>query len=371
MAHEAADSPLKTAGGRAPIGLAVRRCLPWAAAVLLISAFFLTAQQLVLFALVVAPLLWCYGLEILRKEAIEQQRSLERSTMKCLMEALMEGVMVLDSEAKVVAANQAAERMLVYETDALIHQPFQVLLPDGAGSAITKSFAHHLERCLADGLPLRDSELELRTGDGTAVPVLLSMVPHAVSQAVNGAVVTFQALTEKKELQNQIKMMATLDPATGGHNRWETERYLSIEMERARRHRRPLSILMVGIDDFERICETYGAHHGDAVLRAACDGMTRMMRASDIVGRFGVEAFMAILPETTLENAMALAERLRETITAEAVPLSDDRSAFFTISIGAAAFPGSGEGAEALIQSADLALYDAKRKGRNCVQAGH
>jgi diguanylate cyclase (GGDEF)-like protein/PAS domain S-box-containing protein len=371
MAHETADSPLKTAGGRVPIGLAVRRCLPWAAGVLLFGAFFLTARQLFLFTLVIAPLLCCYGIEILRKEAIERQRRGEESTMKSLMEALMEGVLVLDRKATVVSANQAAERMLVYETDALIQQPFQMLLPDGAGSAIAGSFARHLERCLTDGLPIRDSELELLTGDGAAVPVLLSMVPHAAMQDVNGAVVTFQELTEKRELQNQIKMMATLDPATGGHNRWETERYLSIEMERARRHRRPLSILMVDIDDFERICETYGAHHGDTVLRAACDAMTGMMRASDIVGRFGVEAFMAILPETTLENAMALAERLRETIAAKAVPLSDDRSAFFTISIGAAAFPGSGEGAEALIQSADLALYDAKRKGRNCVQAGH
>ena len=78
---------------------------------------------------------------------------------------------------------------------------------------------------------------------------------------------------------------------------------------------------------------------------------------------------MAVLPETELENALILAERLRETIATWSVPLDDERSAYFTISIGAAAFPDSGESADALIQAADLALYKAKNMGHDCVVA--
>ena len=147
------------------------------------------------------------------------------------------------------------------------------------------------------------------------------------------------------------------------------ERQLSIEVARARRHKRPLSVFMVNIDHFKRIIDTYGTHNGNTVLRAACDTMTHMMRASDIVGRFSGEAFMAVLPETELENALILAHRLRETIAALAVPLDRGRSAFFTISIGAAAFPASGQSADALIQAADLALYKAKNMGLDCVVA--
>ncbi len=344
-------------------------CLPWLGILVLTGALFLTLPQLGLVLLFCVPVLWLYGRERVCRRAFINQRNDCEKRLGCILGALAEGVMVLDGQGYLDAVNPFAENLLEYETGELTRQLVEVIVPTTFARTHEASLTGMVQRCLMQGVGVQAQELPLLSRSGLEIPVLLSLAPIEEKGAMAGAVITFQGLSEKKELENKLKMMATRDAVTGVRNRWETERQLSIEVARARRHKRALSVFMVNIDHFKRINDTYGPHNGNTVLRAACDTMTGMMRASDIVGRFGGEAFMAVLPETELENALILAHRLREAIAADAVPLDHGRSAFFTISIGAAAFPASGQSADALIQAADLALYKAKSMGFDCVVA--
>jgi diguanylate cyclase (GGDEF)-like protein/PAS domain S-box-containing protein len=320
--------------------------------------------------LIFIPVLWLYGRECLRRKAVQRQQRVVDIRMTCLLGTLSEGVLILNAEGSLMGINPAAEKLLGYEADELVHQPLEMLMPSTAAHSADKHGVDIVQNCLAKGIPVQVEEQPLLARDGVIIPVFFSVAPLLDERSIGGAVVTFQALSEKKDLQNKLKMMATLDPVTGVKNRWETERYLSLEMARARRHQRPLAVLMVAIDHFKRINDTYGPHNGDTVLRAACDAMTGMLRVSDIVGRFSGEAFLVVLPETELGNALILAERLREAIAGCAVPLDGDRAAYFTISLGAAGFPESGGSADALIQAADLSLYKAKNMGPDCVVHG-
>jgi diguanylate cyclase (GGDEF)-like protein/PAS domain S-box-containing protein len=349
---------------------AVRRSLAWAAILVLAGVWFLNPMQLVLVILLFLPVLWLYARESLRRESDKAALGQCRSHMHGILQTLSEGVLVLDGRGLIEAVNPAVESMLGYETDELIHQSLDLILPGGSRTAAETAEEPLVAQCLDEGVPVRVKKINLLGRDGSAVPVSLSMEPLVEPWGVDGAVVILNGLSERMALENRLKLTATLDPVSGAVNRWETERHLAVELERSRRHGRPLSILMVDIDHFKRISDTYGPHNGDTVMRAARDAMSAMMRASDIVGRYGLEAFIIVLPETALDNALILAERLRDRISASAVPLDGERSAYVTISVGVAAYPESGDSVDALIQAADLALYRAKKKGRDCVVAG-
>jgi diguanylate cyclase (GGDEF)-like protein/PAS domain S-box-containing protein len=349
----------------------IRRCLPWVGVLIFTGALFLSLRQLALVVLIFMPVLWLYGRECLHRRMGRSQQHRSEIRLKCVLGTVSEGVLILDAEGYMVVVNRSAEKILEYEKDELIHQSLDMIVPNTVGHAEVNAVGVLVEKCLVDGVPVHVEELPLLIRSGRTVPAFFSMAPIAGERGIDGAVITFHGLSEKKALQTRLRMMDTLDPVTGVNNRWAVERQLSVEIERARRHQRPLSILMVDIDHFKRINNTYGQRNGDTVLRAAGDTMAGMMRASDIVGRFNSETFIAVLPETALENALILAERLRETIAALAVSLNDDRSVYFTISVGTAAFPESGKSVDALIHAADLALYRAKNNGRDCVVSGH
>ena len=263
---------------------ALRLCLPWAGIMVLAGALFLTLRQLGLVLLIFIPLLWLYGRECMHRKAIQRQRHFVENRMASVLETLSEGVLILDGEGCLIAVNPAAEKLLGYGTDELIDQPLEMVMPDTGAHPMETPSGKMVQKCLASGIPVQVEELSLLTRNGRTIPVFFAMAPLVEDGTVTGLVVVFQGLSERKELQNKLKMVSTVDPVTGVKNRWETERHLSVEMERARRHQRPLSILMVDIDHYKRISDTYGPHNGDTVLRAACNAMTGMMRASDIVG---------------------------------------------------------------------------------------
>jgi two-component system cell cycle response regulator len=160
---------------------------------------------------------------------------------------------------------------------------------------------------------------------------------------------------------------AMTDALTGLLNRYGLQHVLAREHAEARRYNRPLSCLMIDLDNFKTINDTYGHAFGDLALQQVADILREVVRGSDTVFRYGGEEFLVLLPETDLEGASALGEKIRA--TASSRPFGDRGQVFnLTLSVGASSLC-AGESGNDMIARADMALYHAKERGRNRVEA--
>jgi diguanylate cyclase (GGDEF)-like protein len=156
---------------------------------------------------------------------------------------------------------------------------------------------------------------------------------------------------------------ALRDPLTDTGNRIAMDQTLQREIELARRHMQPLSLLMLDIDHFKRVNDTHGHGAGDDVLKAVAASIKNQLRNVDMVFRYGGEEFLILLSNTSREAAALVGERLRCAAQAEDYP-ADGRTVELTVSLGCSTLL-PGESAESLLRRADSALYVAKREGRN------
>jgi len=161
---------------------------------------------------------------------------------------------------------------------------------------------------------------------------------------------------------------AMTDVLTGIWNRRYFEERYPAELQRARRYRRSLAVLMIDIDCFKSYNDTHGHLAGDQALQAVAQLLKNNLRTSDILCRYGGEEFVVLLPESDLEHALLAAEKLRRAVAAELLPINRSQTGGrLTISIGVSACPENGEGEMELLHQADRALYTAKKGGRNRV----
>ncbi|NPA32301.1 MAG: GGDEF domain-containing protein [Aquificae bacterium] len=161
--------------------------------------------------------------------------------------------------------------------------------------------------------------------------------------------------------------MALTDPLTNLYNRRVFLEVAEKELSRAKRVGSPFSILLLDIDDFKRINDTYGHDVGDVVLKRVSETLRRNVRKMDLVARWGGEEFIVMLPHTNLQNAYKVAEKLRRLVENLRVKLPGGEEINVSVSVGVSAFKGH-KRLEDIIKEADLALYEAKRKGKNRVE---
>ena len=167
------------------------------------------------------------------------------------------------------------------------------------------------------------------------------------------------------KLRDTLRQQSLRDPLTGLYNRRFLEEYLVHERVRATRKNRPLSVIMLDIDHFKRVNDTFGHDAGDAVLRRMGLVLQGQVRGSDIACRIGGEEFALLLPEASLVTAYQRAERILDTVRHMQIKHRGQVLGAITVSLGVAAFPKHGDTPEALIRAADQALYQAKQGGRN------
>jgi diguanylate cyclase (GGDEF)-like protein len=166
-------------------------------------------------------------------------------------------------------------------------------------------------------------------------------------------------------LRDPDAALAGLDPLTGLPNRRAFDARLADEVARAHRTGRPLSLVLLDLDRFKRINDQHGHDTGDQVLASVGEAINHAVRASDFPGRAGGEEFLVVLPDTTTDGAVVLAEKLRASIrTIEVAGLERPVSASF----GVATFPIDAADTDSLLRIADRALYLAKHNGRDRVE---
>lgn len=184
--------------------------------------------------------------------------------------------------------------------------------------------------------------------------------------------VTASALTLSLVVRSQkLLQLATTDVLTGLFNRGHVDERFSVELSRASRYNKPLTIAVIDVDHFKALNDAYGHVAGDHVLRNIGIVLQTSFRESDTVGRYGGEEFIVILPETRIEAARQKLESLRKLVAESPVSLpARDCQAHVTISAGLASFPHDGTSAGDLFAAADERMFQAKREGRNRIVAG-
>ncbi|MCB0940588.1 MAG: diguanylate cyclase [Mycobacterium sp.] len=286
----------------------------------------------------------------------------ERSLLAEALNAASDPVIVMDKNFIIVFANNAFGREVGRPVEDLLgRSAFQLkpVTPEGLAEP-------QIRRVLAEGNPYHGVvSFELATGEWLHVDLSISSLigyhdpeGHYVAIAPN--------ITHLVEQQMALQEMADVDVLTGLLNRRSGQVALEIELQQAARSRAPLSVAMGDIDHFKRINDGLGHAIGDDVLRSVAASLRGGMRSNDTAIRWGGEEFLILLPNTPLDDAVLLAERVRNLVAAIPQVASEP----VTISLGVGQWR-PGESVAAFIERIDAAMYAAKAGGRNRVVSSH
>ena len=303
----------------------------------------------------------------------EAQILLDRRLFQAFAGVAPDAVIMLDTKGKILFWNPAAQRIFGYSSDEAIGMDMhRSLAPQRYQEVIKKGFSvfGKTGQGMAVGKTL---ELAAMHKDGHEFPIELSVAATQLNDEWH-AVGIIRDITKRKRAeealrisQEQLRQFSIHDPLTGLYNRRELETSLFKEIQRSDRSSHPLSLLMLDIDFFKHVNDTYGHQAGDEVLQHLAKIVTATIRAGDTATRFGGEEFVVILPETGTTDAQKLAERIRKDIADSVVTTSSGNSITYKVSIGIATYPKHGTDQASLLAAADKALYRAKESGRDRV----
>ena len=249
------------------------------------------------------------------------------------------------------------------------------LLPDGDGLNLLAALKKPDEPLLVAVIVLTgqgDETVAVRAMKSGAQDYLAKgrLTSESLHRAMHHAMETVALLRKIEDQRAELTRLATLDELTGLYNRRFFLRRLHDEIERAVRYGLPLTLLLLDVDHFKRVNDTYGHQAGDAVLKALADCLVRNFpRKSDMVARYGGEEFAVVLPDTSPQNAVRLAERTRLAVSQLPI-VHGSQTIGITISVGASQL-GRQESVQSWIERTDQALYQAKTQGRDRVIAAN
>ncbi|MEW5992687.1 MAG: diguanylate cyclase [Chloroflexota bacterium] len=255
----------------------------------------------------------------------------------------------------VVPAIAAVLLLATPDTAGPIARPvLAALIAVGLAAAVTRAYIRSRIE------PLVAAAERLAAGDpDVAVPTRRDALGRRLAAAV----------TALRSTMAEAQSEATTDRLTGIPNRPAIVGALFTEVERSVRYRRPLAVAFADIDHFKTVNDTYGHEAGDAILQGVAATLRRNLRSSDRVGRYGGEEFMILLPETSVEDAAVLADKLRLIVAGEHHHLPDGSEVGVTVSLGVTGGAGDRLSVDALVREADAAMYSAKALGRDQVYA--
>ena len=219
-----------------------------------------------------------------------------------------------------------------------------------------------------DGIRRQVEEVYFRK-NGDSFPVQMTVTPMHENGQIMGVEVVFQDISSRKRMEQDLVRLATTDPLTGVANRRRFLEQMEMELARVRRFGTLAAFLMVDVDHFKKINDTYGHAIGDAVLQHLAGLSVAQLRRIDLFGRLGGEEFGIMLPGTDGTGALQVAEDLRCNVAGS--PFQTNKGMIpISVSIGVTAFDRGDEVPDHILARSDAALYRAKEGGRNRVEAG-
>lgn len=296
----------------------------------------------------------------------------ELELYRSIIHGMYEGGYFVDQERIITFWNKGAERITGYTAGEVMgHSCSENILAhiDGRGHALCTEGCP-LSRSIREECGHRGNRIYLHHKDGHRVPVWVSITPiRDEAGKVIGAVEIFNESPDPTEEQKTIEVLrdaALLDQLTGLPNRRYLETNLQASLSDYDRNRLTFGLLMVDIDFFKKVNDTYGHDAGDRVLKLVASSMGKNLRSSDFVGRWGGEEFVILVRYVGRETLLLVAEKLRN-LVANSFLVIEDQKVAVTITIGGT-LVGDEDDAGTLLKRADLKLYEGKQKGRNRVE---
>ena len=295
---------------------------------------------------------------------------LPQASFEAVLEHLHDAVYVLDRDRKITYWNRAAERLTGYSRESVLGRSCSdniLVHVDGDGNSLCKAGCPMV--ATMQDQQLREAVVYMRHHDGHRLPVAVRTAPLLDEHGkVVGAVETFTDGTHEVETQQRVKELerqAMFDALTELPNRRYLEFRIDTLSDELARYGWQYGLLLLDVDHFKAVNDTYGHDIGDEVLRMVGRTVRGNARRSDVIGRWGGEEFLGILAQVDMETLRMVAERLRvliasSQITVEGKPLG------VTVSVGAASVR-PGERKDQVIKRVDELLYEAKQTGRNRV----
>jgi len=330
--------------------------LPW-----LPAMFWICAGVMLLMAGVV----WLWALARVRRAVAEGETLRNQRRLEFITNTSQDAITLVDSQDRVQFWNLAAERLFGYSRQEAMGRDLHHLV---ASSEQIPAVVKGLEVFGQTGQgPIFEGRREVlaRRKDGSHFPAEVS----ASAFSMDGhwyAAGSVRDITEHKQSEEALKRLANTDGLTGVLNRRRFMELSRQEVARSHRYGGPLSLIMLDVDHFKAVNDSYGHEVGDEVLVSLSQVCRQVLRQVDLFGRVGGEEFMALLPETGLEAAAMVAERLRIALAAHAVSASKQELRV-TISLGVAQLSPETRLSD-LMRLADDAMYRAKQNGRNRVE---
>ena len=313
-------------------------------------------------------------IKLLRKklDVLNDEVNTLEEKYSALTETTADAIISTDREDRIAFCNPSAMKMFGYN-EKIIGMPSTILMPERYRTIHSEGIRRYLET----GIPRvigATVELEGLKKDGTVFPIELSLSAWK-SETHWYFTAIIRDITERKtmekalmEANGKLEELSNRDGLTNLYNRRYADKAFEVEFDQSMRYRMPLSCLMIDIDHFKNINDTYGHVFGDKVLVHLSNVLLEMARSCDIVARYGGEEFLIILPNTDTKGASDFAERLRATVPERGIVCEEKNvSVNLNISIGVSSYSKHVKNIRALINYADRALYEAKHLGRNRV----
>ncbi|MBT1280241.1 PAS domain S-box protein [Thermoanaerobacter sp. CM-CNRG TB177] len=303
-------------------------------------------------------------IDITERREMEKELKERNEILSTIMEYAGDAIIMIDDNGKVTFWNPAAERILGYSKEEIIGKDLHMFMIQDMRLYEAYREAFKRFRSTEKGSVVgKTVEMKTRHKNGYEIDVELSLSAVKIKDAWH-AIGIIRDISERKRFEELLYRQSITDPLTNIYNRRFFMQMLEQEIERTKRNKKPFSLVMFDLDHFKNINDRFGHAAGDIVLRSVADTVKGRIRKTDYFARWGGEEFIILLPETSLNNAVELAEELREQIsTMELQGIGD-----VTASFGVTEYSDT-DTIDTVLIRVDNMLYEAKGEGRNCVKS--
>jgi len=304
-------------------------------------------------------------IEITEKKQLQTELEMTRQRYEAVVQTAYDGVISVDETQKIKLINDSAKYIFGVTSEDVVGTNLSRFIPMRFRAKHPEYIAS-FRNSPVDARPMQ-ARVPVRglRADGNEFPIEVTISKIKVGSSVEMTAV-IRDISERVRLIEELSRAATHDALTGTFNRRHGATVMNSEIARCHRFGHQLSVVMFDIDYFKKINDDYGHPAGDKVLVTVAQIAQKALRETDVLCRWGGEEFMAVLPETSRQDAAAMAERIRALFAQHAVDVQGTARVAFTASFGVAAYLGKGSTQDALVDQVDKALYRAKTAGRNC-----